>query len=742
MADQIAERNRALADREARMRAIVSSAAEGILTVDQRGLVQSVNQAGERIFGRTAEAATGQPLATLIDPPIFENANLANVQATAGAGAIAASPLPPIGTYETTARHADGRRFPVEIAVAAVALEEAAADVPAQTPPANPITTEASPPPLYTAIVRDITARKRAEAEIRQLNTDLNKLNADLDNRVRRRTIELERLIADVEVTRDEAVQANQAKSAFLANMSHELRTPLNAIIGYADLLIEECEDIGQCGFTPDLRKIIDAGRHLLTLINDVLDLSKIEAGRMLLHLEAVDVEALVEGVVETVRPLADNKYNRLLVERAGGDQVPLGELRGDLTRVRQVLLNLLSNACKFTQEGTVTLCVQRRVAEPGEGPTPGVDGFAFAVRDTGIGMTAEQMTRLFQSFSQADSSTTKKYGGTGLGLSISKRLCEVMGGSIAVESEAGIGSTFTLWLPAVPPPIVQPAVLPDAVLEVDREADVPADASTVLIIDDDPGVRELMSRQLHREGLRVICAGSGEEGLALARAHQPAFITLDVMMPGTDGWAVLAELKCDPATRDIPVVMLTMVDDRDLGFALGATDFLMKPIERDRLLELIARYRPDPDRPILAVEDDPAAREVLRRNLTGAGYAVLEACHGREALELLDRCEPSVILLDLMMPVMDGFQFLDALRSRPDHRTVPVVVVTAKDVTPLDRERLNGRVLRILHKGDFRRADLLREVRRLAHAAGGDTRSQRSQSGLRMDTDAEVPEP
>jgi CheY-like chemotaxis protein len=333
-----------------------------------------------------------------------------------------------------------------------------------------------------------------------------------------------------------------------------------------------------------------------------------------------------------------------------------------------------------------------------------------FTVTDTGIGMTEAQLGRLFQEFTQAEATTSRRYGGTGLGLALSRRLCRLMGGDVTVESARGRGSTFTIRLPAeVPEPAAAAPAAP-------RDADGPAGGSLVLVIDDDPAVRELMGRFLARERFRVAQAAGGEEGLRLARTLRPDAITLDVMMPGLDGWTVLTALKADPATVDIPVVMLTIMDDRGQGYALGATEYLTKPIDRERLLDVLGRYRRD--RVVLVVEDDAALRELVRRSLEREGYAVLEAKDGRDALARVEERAPGVILLDLMMPVMDGFEFLVELRRVEAWREIPVIVLTAKDVTAGDRERLNGSVARILQKGAYGREALLAEVRALVAAS------------------------
>jgi hypothetical protein len=509
--------------------------------------------------------------------------------------------------------------------------------------------------------------------------------------------------ISELLKTRREAEAANAAKSQFLASMSHELRTPLNAIIGYSEMLEEEATEQGHETYAPDLQKIRSAGRHLLALINDVLDLSKIEAGRMELHLETFELRPALEAVATTVSPLIEKNGNTLRLELADG----LGAMRADVTRVRQILFNLLSNASKFTERGTITLR-----AMSGRGPAG--DLLAFTVEDTGIGMTEEQMGRLFQAFSQADAATASKYGGTGLGLAISKMFCEMMGGEITVASAPGQGTTFTVRLPRE---VREPraAVSPTA-----TAARTDGGAGTVLVIDDEPAARQLLARMLAKEGFRVVEAAGGEEGLALARSDRPDVITLDVLMPGLDGWEVLAALKNDPALAAIPVVMLTILDQRNLGFSLGAAEYLTKPIERAQLSAVLDRYRRPDAAGVLVVEDDPATRAMLRRALEKDGWAVIEAENGRVGLERAAAERPGLILLDLMMPEMDGFEFLESFGLRPEARTTPVVVITAKDLTDADRQRLNGGVRDVVHKRSRGLDALLADVRErvAAHAS------------------------
>jgi CheY-like chemotaxis protein/two-component sensor histidine kinase len=510
------------------------------------------------------------------------------------------------------------------------------------------------------------------------------------------------------------AETANQAKSQFLANMSHELRTPMNAIIGYSEMLTEEAQDLGQDDFIPDLQKINAAGKHLLALINDILDLSKIEAGKMDLYLEDFNVHDMVRDVITTMQPLIDKNANRLVTDISP----EINTIRADLTKVRQGLFNLLSNASKFTKSGDIELRV--RAEEVASRPW-----VAFHVKDSGIGMTPEQAGKVFEAFTQADASTTRKYGGTGLGLTITRKFCELMGGNISVESELGKGTTFTIRLPVEVRDLKTSETVPLVAGPVASVTATPTGprSGCVLIIDDDPAVRELMQSFLGKEGYRVECATGGEEGLSRARELHPDVITLDVAMPRMDGWSVLSTLKADPGLHDIPVIMLTMVDNKSMGYALGAAEYMMKPINRERLISVIRKYGAKRDQsPVLVVEDDPDTRYILKNTLEKDGWKVETAANGRIALELAASRLPGLVLLDLMMPEMDGFTFIDEFRRVPEGRRVPVIVLTAKDLTADDRRRLNGYVQRVVKKGSNTES-LLGELRDLVAESIGRVR-------------------
>ena len=518
---------------------------------------------------------------------------------------------------------------------------------------------------------------------------------------------EIETRDEELRLATQEAEQANRTKSAFLANMSHELRTPLNAIIGYSEMLQEEAQDLGQGDFIPDLKKIHTAGKHLLALINDILDLSKIEAGKMALHLETFEVAPLIGEIETTVRPLLEKNGNVLVVDCPRD----VGSMYADMTRMKGVLFNLLSNAAKFTERGKVGLSVRREARPDG-------DRLRIVVSDTGIGLSREQLARLFQAFSQADSGTARKYGGTGLGLVITRRLCQIMGGDVEVESQPGKGSRFTVTLPARVADRREATLIPrpaSSLLPASRPSPAAPRMArgTVLVMDDDADARDLLERMLTKEGFKVLTARQGEDGVRLAREAAPDIITLDILMPGLDGWAVLRSLKSDPRTAGIPVLMITMVDDPLKGAELGAAAYLTKPLDRDYLVSLLRKYRPAgaPGR-VLLVEDDAAAREQVRRALEQDGWEVRTAENGRVALQATAERSPDLIVLDLMMPEMDGFEFLGELRRNERWRNVPVVVVTAKDLSISDKLRLDGYVQRVFHKGSYRKEELLAEIR------------------------------
>lgn len=519
------------------------------------------------------------------------------------------------------------------------------------------------------------------------------------------RNTELALSIEAAEKAKIAAQEADRAKSIFLANMSHELRTPLNAIIGYSEMLQEDVETVGQAEFLPDLQKIQAAGKHLLVLINDILDLSKIEAGRMELYSEIFEILPLIEETIATVHPLAEKNANQLIVDCPDN----IGAMHADLIKVRQSLLNLLSNACKFTANGTITLTVNRYTSGDR-------DWIGFQVKDTGIGMNPVQVNNLFQAFTQADASTTRKYGGTGLGLAITQKFAQMMGGDIDVTSELGKGSTFTLYLPTH----IQTRNKNFSAIDNENKIEYPhCQLSTVLAIDDDPNMHDLLKRFLGKKGSIVQTATSGSQGLKLAKELQPDVIILDVMMPGADGWSVLAALKSDPQVAHIPVILMTNVDNKNLGYALGATDYLLKPIDRQAITALLNKYQLNPSSSVvLVVDDEASAREMTRRQLEKEGWQVIEATNGRKALETLSEQLPDSIVLDLMMPEMDGFEFMDELWRNPQWKSIPIIVLTAGELNESERRKLQGSVQQVFQKGSYDRQTLLNEIYRLVSEA------------------------
>ncbi|RAL20539.1 hybrid sensor histidine kinase/response regulator [Lujinxingia litoralis] len=653
--------------REAHTRAIVETAADGILTLTLNGQIEDLNPAAARIFGYSQGAIVSSPFSAIVPaisgrPPelsalqqdISTEEELAERQTLFSDDDPVGLPAWEGALYESDAVRADGERFPVELSV-------------------SPIENDVDE--RRVVILRDITARRQAEIELRE--------------------------------ARDAALQASEAKSAFLANTSHELRTPLNAIIGYSELISEEMALEGQDEYLDDLQKIGSAANHLLSLINGILDLAKIEAGKMDMYLETINLPDLIQNVQATITPLVEKNGNRFSVDA----QLAPAAMVVDHTKLRQILFNLLSNAAKFTHKSVVRLQIYSESLDHR-------DWCVFEVQDRGIGIPQEKLEKLFDAFTQADESTTRKFGGTGLGLTITRHFTEMMGGTISATSTLGEGSTFRVRLPLK----VEQAV--NDPLELDEALDLPgprlpADAPSVLIIDDDPTVHALMRRFLNREGYRVNSALSGSEGLEMARELQPHVITLDVMMPEMDGWTVLTRLKADPEVSQIPVVMLTIVSNKSMGYALGASEYLLKPVDRARLtnvLETFGQGRAH-ERSLMIVEDDDATRDVLERTVIQAGWSVNSAPNGRVAMELLQEgMMPGLILLDLMMPEMDGFEVLDRLQENPDWRDIPVVVVTAMDLNERERAKLTKRVHHVLNKGQYSRDELLALVRDAVH--------------------------
>jgi PAS domain S-box-containing protein len=638
----------ALRESEERYRHIINAAADAIISIDEAGLVCEFNRAAEQIFGFSTSELLGKPLTAII-PERLRDQHIAGLQRYLTTGQ---RHLPRWQNIELPGLTKDGREFPLEVSFSLL---------------------EAGDKKFLTGVLRDITERKRAEAELQR--------------------------------TKDAAEAATQAKSEFLANMSHELRTPMNAIIGFTRLVMRRSKEILPPREHENLGKILISAEHLLALINDILDLSKIEAGRMEVHPVKIQLQELVDTCLRTVEPMLKSERLQLGKEI----EADLPSLFTDQDKLKQILMNLLSNALKFTTEGSVTVRVRRQDG-----------GIALAVADTGIGIPTDKLELIFEEFRQVDSSVGRTYGGTGLGLSISRRLARLLGGDLTVQSRVGVGSTFTVTMPLGTDP-AQPAMRTIGLPYREDPAEHPNGDQVVLAIDDDPDVIYLLRENLAEVGYRVVGALSGREGLQKARELRPLAITLDILMPQKDGWQVLHELKADAATRDIPVIVLSIVDNKNLGYRLGAFDYLLKPFDREMILAALAHV-PPPQGHLLVVDDDPQIVDLVCQLLEGEPYEIVSAADGQVALAAIARRRPDVILLDLLMPGMDGFALIEQLHQDPKFQQIPVIVLTAKTLTAPEQAFLDQSVRTVIQKRGLDRDTLIQELRGLLQAYHGST--------------------
>ena len=495
--------------------------------------------------------------------------------------------------------------------------------------------------------------------------------------------------------------EANKHKSVFLASMSHELRTPLNAILGFSELLIDAPD--GQHPAATRLRflqQIHTSGQHLLGLINDILDLSKIEAGQMELRLQTVSIAGVADQVCKTVEPLAAHKRIRLETDIDGA-----GDIEADAGKFKQMLLNLVSNAIKFTPEGGLVRITGRRLADAAE----------ISVSDTGIGIAKSDQSRIFNEFQQVDAGIDRQQQGTGLGLTLTRRFARLHGGDVRVESEPGKGSLFTIRMPLIA--AAQPAA--ESIDGLAAHANGNAARPLVLVVEDDPPASELLSRQLEHAGFRTEIVRSGADVVSKAAASRPAAITLDILLPGLDGWEVLTRLKHDPATASIPVIVISVVDNPELAIALGAVDYFVKPVPAKELIARLQRFNfgaagARGKTQVLVVDDERANRDWLREVLEPAGFGVIAAVGGREAIELARSQHIDLILLDLMMPDVSGLDVVEALRADQSTSTTPIMVLTAKDLTEEDKRQLSSRVSSILQRGSTGASDLISMLRQV----------------------------
>ena len=516
------------------------------------------------------------------------------------------------------------------------------------------------------------------EASVELMLVAFSRMSDEVNGLIDARTSEMEN-------ARDEARDASDQKTKFFANMSHELRTPLNAILGYGEMLYEDCEDLGYDDLLPDLKKITSSGTHLLSLINNILDLSKIEAGKMELFVTSFEIENMIQTIKDVSEPLAAKNDNGFVINLDGA----MGSMSQDETKLRQCLTNFLSNGFKFTKNGTVTLDVKARIVDD-------VEFVDFAVIDTGAGMSPEGVAKVFEEYTQAERSTSANYGGTGLGLPISKKFAEIMGGDVIVTSEEGVGSVFTMSVPRECPEYNEDEV-EGSVINLDDQDNL------VVLVDDDVAMHDLIKRTISKLNLTLLGATNSEKGMELIREVKPKLILLDVLMPGRDGWSLLKECKTDQELKDIPVIMISQLNQSNLASSLGANDYLTKPIDRTHFINTLKRIlgTDNQNQKVLVIDDDKDVRELLTRLLKDAGYRPIDARDGKEGLERT-KDEPALIILDLEMPRMDGFEFLDQyIKDVPEEKRAPVLVFSGKDLTDVQEDLLKERVIGLVKKDD-----------------------------------------
>jgi PAS domain S-box-containing protein len=633
----------ALCESEIYNRTLIAESPIGLALTQIDGVLIDVNLAFANILGRTIQESIGLNLDQLT-PEKYVDAEIAQRYSLATTGRY--------GPYEKEFYRKDGST--VSVRLSGLIIKKNKLD------------------PFIWSCIEDITEQRRAHEALQHA-----------------------KLVAEA---------ANLAKSRFLANMSHELRTPLNAVIGYSEMLEEELAELGQEDLLIDTRKINLSGKHLLKLINDILDISKIEAGKMDLYTESFDLHNLIHEVATENQQATEQRGNVLAVHLPA----ELHQIHTDRAKLRQMLLNLLNNAAKFSENTVITLKVESIKRE-------NRDWMIIHVIDQGIGMSEEQQHKIFEPFTQADDSSTRKYGGTGLGLAITKQFSQMLGGNVRLISELDHGSTFTLELPTH----IYFNKIETKSLSNSAEIKVLAQNNIVLVIDDEPSMRGLLANYLNKMGYNVEVAATGEEGVEKALELKPQVIILDVVLHGgvLDGWEVLAKLKTDPELAQIPVIMLSIVEDKHKGYSLGAAEFLSKPVNREQLKAVLKKYQHNNHSTVLVLEDDDTTRDMIAHMLFKAGWKVITAengVRGLECLQSLGQDLPDLILLDLMMPEMDGFEFASCLHQEPAWCAIPIVVLTAKDIDADDRVRLYGCVKTIFQKGAYTREQLLSKVHEL----------------------------
>lgn len=675
------------------LKSVLDNSADIIMTTDAEGRIVEFNNGAIRILGYSREEMIGKRADELWVRPWERERTLELLDRTDY-----------IANYETQLKTRDGRCIDISLTLSAL-----------KSSSGERIGT--------VGISKDITERKRLERALEERNMDLQELNDKLEERILDRTRDLERANSELD-------RSNRLKSQFIATMSHELRTPLNSILGFSELLMDEVYDPVTERQKRYISNIYNSGSHLLQLISNVLDIAKIESGKIELQHETFLITQTVAEVDAVIRSLAQKKQQQLSVQVA--DDMP--PIRADRVKFKQILYNLLSNAVKFTPEGGA-VSVEAKVVSGADLPSvigaseafPGdIDLLVITVADTGIGIKPEDQDRIFSEFEQGDSSFSRRYEGTGLGLALTKRLVELHGGEIAVESEEGKGSTFTVVIPLGTAAAAQrlPVVPPDmqqqeGAFEAETARGRRCTAPLILVVEDNPSTSEVLTLYLARAGYRVAHAFTGEEALSRAKELQPFAVLLDIMLPGKDGWEVLQELKTAPEVKDIPVIISSVTDNKELGFALGAFDYLVKPVDRLALLKKLEELSLTVKRcrkhiNILCIDDHAEALELLQSILEPAGYNVITASSGAEGVDKALSYKPDLIILDLMMPEMDGFEVVHLLKSSPAVVDTPILILTAKDLTVEDRLRLAGKIENFIQKSHFTKDDLLTYIRDL----------------------------
>ena len=659
-AELLTKQSEVLRESEMKFRSVAQSANDAIVSADQRGDIIAWNTGAERIFGYREAEVLGKPF-TMLMPERYQHAHEQGLERMRGGGEAKI-----LGkTLELAGHRKSGQEFPLELSLSGWKTGEGT---------------------FYTGIIRDITERKHAEEALQALT-------ASLEQKVRERTAELE-------VARDQALTATQHKSEFLANMSHELRTPLNAVIGFSEVLLEKM--FGEINRKQEeyLGDILGSGRHLLALINDILDLAKIESGHMELDLGTFELPAVLNSTFTLIRERATRHSIHVSLDI----DHRLGRFTADERKLKQILLNLLSNAVKFTpDDGALSL---KAVLQD--------DGVEISVSDTGIGIEPEFQQKIFDEFIQVGDHLRKREG-TGLGLALTKKFIELHGGRIWVQSAKGQGSTFTFTLPVLSTPPEKRSAPTVAMPDAHPNANTPL----VLVVEDDPAAAKLLSIYLMEAGFSVEVAADGDAGLEKAKTLRPSLITVDILIPKTDGWELLTRLKADQATASIPVVVVSIVDEPGRGFSLGAADYLLKPVDGEVLVRVIQRVvrnnaRDQRGRSVLVIDDDPVILELMEAVLRPEGFEVLKAKDGRHGLQIARERNPDLVVLDLLMPEMNGFEVVDEMHGCSETASIPIVILTNKSLSREEKDRLNGRIIAIRQKGEFHREDFVAQVRSL----------------------------